>query len=573
MFFGRFFAITILLFTILNNDSPRQATFISPLKIPLALSANFGELRTNHFHSGVDIKTQGVTGKEVVAAAPGYVYRISVSPGGFGRALYMRHPSGYSTVYGHLERFSPEIEEYVKSMQYEEKSFLVNLFPPEDKFRFRQGDVIAYSGNSGSSSGPHLHYEIRKTDGEIPLNPLQYDLGISDMIRPVIERLVIYPASGKTMINNQKMPRKIAVTGNAGSYRISSETGIRISGPAGFGIKAWDQFSNSLNRCAVYSAELYVDSLKIFSYRMDDFSFDDTRYINSHIDYETFVRDNVYVQKLYVLPNDRLNIYDDLVNRGIYNFSEGKKHQIKIVVTDFNKNTSVLSFYVTGVPPTPAAGVKEEDTDRVVMPYNRNNRFIARDVSVSIPSGALYDTLFFKYRRSPGSKEMYSDVHHIHDIYTPVQKPYTLTIRPERIPEGLASKMLIVQSGGNNRRIPVSSHWSEGSLTAEMLTFGNFYIGADTISPVIIPVGISQGADLSGREIMKFRITDNFSGIGSWEPEIDGRWALFEYDQKNNVLIYRFDPVRISKGNRHKLTLKVSDNTNNVKTLNFDFKW
>ncbi len=573
MFSGLFLAITISLFTNLFSEPPKGEVFVSPLKIPLALSANFGELRANHFHSGVDIKTQGVTGKEVVAAAPGYVYRISVSPGGFGRAVYLRHPSGYSTVYGHLDRFSPAIEEYVKSRQYEEKSFLVNLFPPADRFRFRQGEVIAYSGNSGSSSGPHLHYEIRKTEGELPVNPLLFDLEAADKIRPVIERLVIYPVSANTLINNQKTAKKIAVSGNAGNYRISSGTVIQISGPAGFGIKAWDQFSNSLNKCAVYSVDLFVDSSKIFSYRMDDFSFDDTRYVNSHIDYETYIKDNVYIQKLFVMPNDRLNIYKDVVNRGIYNFSDERKHNIRIVVTDFDKNTSALEFYVTGTKTSPQGGSGDDDSDHIVMPYSRNNRFMARDVSVSIPSGTLYDTLYFKYRRSPGSGEMFSDVHHIHDIYTPVHKPYTLTIRPERIPEGLASKMLIVQAGNNNRRIPVPSRWSDGSLTAEPLSFGNFYIGADTIPPVVTPAGISQGADLSGREIMRFRITDNFSGIGSWEPLIDGHWALFEYDQKNNVLIYRFDAGRISKGNKHSLVLRVSDNTNNVKILNFDFKW
>lgn len=573
MFFGRILAITISLLAILHNDPPKRDAFISPLKIPIALSANFGELRANHFHSGLDIKTQGVTGKEVVAAAPGYVYRISVSPGGFGKALYLRHPSGFSTVYGHLDRFSPEIEAFVKSRQYDEKSFLVNLFPPSDRFRFNQGDVIAYSGNSGSSSGPHLHYEIRKTDGERPLNPLLFEFDADDRIKPVIERLVIYPASENTMINNQKTPRKITLTGTAGNYRLPSGTGIRISGPAGFGIKAWDQFSNSLNKCALYSVELFVDSTRIFRYRMDDFSFDDTRYINSHIDYETYIKDNVYIQKLYVLPNDRLNIYSDLVNRGIYNFTDDKRHQIKIIVTDFHNNTSVLSFSVTGDPPSAPVASEDEDKEHIVMPYSRNNRFIAGDVSVSIPSGALYDTLLFKYSRSPGSKDMFSDVHHIHDIYTPLHKSYTLTIRPQRIPEGLESKMLIVQTGANNRRTPVTGRWVDGSLTADLLSFGNFYIGADTISPVITPVGMSQGADLSGREMMRFRISDNFSGIGSWEPLIDGKWALFEYDQKNNMLIYRFDPASISKGSRHTLALKVSDNTNNVKILNFDFKW
>jgi murein DD-endopeptidase MepM/ murein hydrolase activator NlpD len=161
-----------LLFNTLNDIPKDKTIFISPVKIPLALSANFGELRIDHFHSGVDIKTQGATGKEILATASGYVYRISISPGGFGNAIYLRHPAGYSTVYGHLERFTPEIDKYVKEQQYLKKTFTITLFPPKDKFPVTQGDVIGFSGNSGSSAGPHLHYEIRKSDTEAPVNPL-----------------------------------------------------------------------------------------------------------------------------------------------------------------------------------------------------------------------------------------------------------------------------------------------------------------------------------------------------------------------------------------------------------------
>ncbi len=573
MFFGRLLEITIVFFSLLHQNPKDSSAFISPVRIPLALSANFGELRPDHYHSGLDIKTQGVTGKEIVATESGYVYRISVSPGGFGRALYLKHPSGYSTVYGHLDRFTPEIEEYVITRQYEEKSFLVNLFPPVGKFEFNQGDIIAYSGNSGSSSGPHLHYEIRKSDDELPLNPLLFDFGITDKIKPAIERLLIYPAGNGTLINNQKRPVKLSVTGRGGNYFITAENEIVISGPAGFGIKAYDLFDNSTNKCAVYSLELFIDSTQVFNYKMDSFSFNESKFVNSHIDYETYIRDNIYIENLFVLPNDRLSVYSNVTNRGLYNFRDNRRHHIRIIATDIHKNRSSLTFYVRSATPTVSLQASNSGNGLITMPYGRNNRFVARDVSVSIPSGALYDTIFFDYKRVPATGDMYSDVHQIHNIYTPLHKAYTLAIKPGRIPEGKASKLLIVRIGENNRRLPVVSTWSNGNITANLLSFGNYFIGIDTLPPVISANGLVTGANLSERQEIRFRISDNFSGIKSYEPSVDGKWALFEYDQKNNVLIYRFDPKRIAKGTKHYLTLTVTDNTDNISTYKCDFIW
>ena len=302
MFLTRLFIISILFYSSLNDFPTDRTIFNSPLNIPLLLSANFGELRVDHFHSGVDIKTQGTTGKEVVAAADGYIYRISVSPAGFGNALYLRHPSGYSTVYGHLDRFTSQIEEYVKNHQYKNKSFEVTLFPDKDEFPVKQGQLIAYSGNSGGSGGPHLHFEIRKSTNEKPINPLLFNFGIVDNIKPIIEKLEIYPLNKHTLINNKNSAKKINVSGSHGSYFVPSENEISISGPAGFGIKDYDMLDGSPNKCGVYSIELFIDSMSIFKYIMDGFPFTDSRYVNSHIDYETYMKENIYIERTFVLP-------------------------------------------------------------------------------------------------------------------------------------------------------------------------------------------------------------------------------------------------------------------------------
>jgi hypothetical protein len=576
MLFSRLLAIVLLFFNSLDFTPKDRSIFISPLKIPLQLSSNFGELRKDHFHSGVDIRTQGVTGKEVVATADGYVYRISVSPAGFGKALYIKHSSGYSTVYGHLEKFSPVIEEYVKNRQYENKSYLVTLYPSKDEFPVKQGEVIAWSGNSGSSEGPHLHYEIRKSENEVPVNPLLFEFGTGDNIAPVIERLAIYPESHNTLINKSNTIKRIIVTGGHGTYYVPSETPIVISGPAGFAIKSYDLLNNSNNKCSVYSIELSIDSIPVFKYSMDGFSFDESRYVNSHIDYADYQKEKIFYEKTFVMPNDKLSVYKDVINRGIFNFDDNKIHHVVITVSDINKNKSTLSFRIKSETMKLAQSIKQppiSGKNIEIMPYGKSNRFAAPGIDVRIPSGALYDTLYFAYKKESGSATMLSDLHHVHNIYTPLHKAFTLSIKPTRIPEGKDSKMLIVMIDNNQKRYPVNSKWSDGYLTADLFSFGKFCIGMDTVAPVINSNGFIKGSDLTGKKELSFRITDDFSGIKAYEPVIDGNWALFEYDQKNNLLTYRFDEKRIIRGSKHKLLLKVSDNMDNISHYSAEFTW
>jgi hypothetical protein len=568
------FLLSLLLINTQGEEPKDRSIFISPVKIPLSLSSNFGELRMDHFHSGLDVRTQGVTGKEVLAAASGYVYRISISPGGFGKALYLRHPSGYSTVYGHLDRFTPEIEEYVISRQYEEKSYMVTLWPPKERFKFDQGDVIAYSGNSGSSSGPHLHYEIRKSDDEVPVNPLMFEFGIKDDIKPVIEKLVIYPVGRKTLINNQNKQLKVNVYGGNGDYSISSKNEISISGNAGFGFKAYDLLNESYSKCAVYTIELKIDSLPVFNYKMDAFAFSESRYVNSHIDYETLQRENIYIERAFILPNDKLSAYRNVINNGIVNFADKRNHHVELIVSDIHGNKSVLSFYVNSVPAVVQENqAKTDENSPVVMPYNRNNKFVSKNIAVNIPSGALYDTLYFEFKRSAGNPLMFSDVYQIHNKYTPLHKTYNLSIKPDRIPAGKESKMLIIQLADDINKIPLPSTWNNGYLLANPGAFGTFFIGIDTIPPLISFNGFSSGANMTGKTSMKVKISDELSGIKTYEPVIDGKWALFEYDQKNNLLTYNFDSKRIQKGIKHNLILKVTDNSDNLSTYKCEFTW
>ena len=570
--------IRILIFSILFHSSltdiPKDKTiFISPLKIPEFLSSNFGELRTDHFHSGLDIKTQSVTGKEVVATSDGYIYRIGVSPIGFGNSLFIRHPSGYSTVYGHLERFAPEIEKYVRNKQYEQKSFAIVLWPMKNEFSVKQGDLIAWSGNSGGSGGPHLHYEIRKSEDEKPINPLLFDSGIFDNIKPVFEMLAIYPVNQNTLINNRNSVKRLNISGSNGTYFIPSENVITISGLAGFGIKAYDAMDNNPSRFSVYSIELSIDSISIFKYVMDGFLFSESRYVNSHIDYETFMKENIYIERAFVLPGDRLSVYKHTTNRGLFNFKDNETHLAEITISDAYNNKSTLTFRIKAQKEKSQTQAEQADQNLVVMPYEKSNKFCSENVAVNIPLGALYDTLRFSYKMEKGTHTMYSDLHYIHNKFTPLHKAFTLSVKPTIIPSGKESKMLLVRLDDDLNRVAATSSWTGAYLTADLLSFGRYYIGIDTIAPVISTNGLVNGANLTGKKEIRIRIKDDLSGIKSYEPMIDGSWALFEYDQKNDLLVYKFDETRIKKGSLHNLSLKVTDNKDNSRIFRCNFTW
>jgi len=569
----RLYIFSILLYSTLNDIPKDKTIFISPLKIPEFLSSNFGELRTDHFHSGLDIKTQSVTGKEVVATADGYIYRIGVSPVGFGNSLFIRHPSGYSTVYGHLERFAPEIEKYVKKRQYEQKSFAIVLWPKKDEIPVKQGDLIAWSGNSGGSGGPHLHYEIRKSEDEKPINPLLFNSGIFDNKKPVFEKLVIYPVNQHTLINNRNTVKRMDVSGSNGTYFIPSENEITISGLAGFGIKAYDTMDNNPSRFSVYSIELSIDSISIFKYCMDGFLFSESRYVNSHIDYETFMKENIYIERAFVLPGDRLSVYKHTINRGLFNFKDNKTHFAEIIVTDAYNNKSTLTFRIRTQKEKRQTQAVPADQNLVIMPYEKSNKFTSENVSVNIPSGALYDTLRFSYKMEKRINTMYSDLHYIHNKFTPLHKAFTLSVKPAIIPAGKESKMLLVRLDDDLKRVATTSSWTGAYLTADLLSFGRYYVGIDTIAPFISDDGLVNGANLTGKKEIRIMIKDDLSGIKSYEPTIDGNWALFEYDQKNDMLIYKFDEARIRKGSKHSLSLKVIDNKDNYSTFNCNFIW
>jgi hypothetical protein len=375
------------------------------------------------------------------------------------------------------------------------------------------------------------------------------------------------------MINDRKGKIFINLSGADGKYYLPDENELRISGTAGFGVTSYDYMNNTPNKFGINSLELQIDSIPWFSYEINEFSFYETRYINAHIDYEASVRNNIGIERTFVLPNDRLSSYKNFMNNGLYDFNDNKSHNVKIIVKDGSNNKTVLSFYVKPAAHKTSSIKEQQDSTKNIMAFGKSNSFISDGVRVNIPAGALYDTIHFTYSKSNGNGKFLSDIYQIHNRFTPLQKAYSLSIKPDTIPPGKASKLLIVQLDDNKRISASGGVCSNGYVSADLLYFGNFAVSIDTIPPVISANGLSPGANLTDKKEIRIKITDTLSGIKNYTGIIDGKWALFEYDPRVDILVYKFDPDRITKGSKHKLYLKVTDNCDNASIYNCDFTW
>jgi len=568
------YLLTCLIFAAINSQIVQaQEIFRSPVDYPIKLSANFGELREGHFHSGIDIKTGGTTGKNVYAVADGYINRISVSANGFGNALYITHPNGYVTVYAHLQNFTRNIEAYVKNQQYEQKSFRVTLYPDKNEFPVKIGDIIAKSGNTGGSRGPHLHFEIRKTENQHPVNPLLFHFNIKDNMNPVINRIYLYPLSKESYIDSSFEKRVYKVRGNQGNYKLEPNKIIPARGIIGVGIETLDYLNGSWNKCAVYSIEMKVDNKIVYSHEMKEFSYSETRYVNSHIDYEEKIRKGNNVHQTFIAPNDQLSIYNESLNRGRIILNDTNIHIISLSVTDVYNNQSNVTFRLQSYKIPLEKNDSNSESFSKIMPYNQVNSFSHKGFNINIPEGSLYDTLYFSYAETPSFPGTFSSVHFVHNRYTPLHKYCNMSITPDSVPPGFESKLIAAIINGKEKLVPAGGEWDGEKLNIRTRNFGKYVIVIDTVNPEIKPLNIHDNKNMTGLSNIRFKITDDFSGIKSYTGTIDGEWVLFEYDPKNDLLVYHFDKKRLTQTQQHDLELTVIDDRDNIAVYNADFYW
>lgn len=566
----------IILFLLLFNPGFAQNPyplnyFRSPVDTTITLAGNFGEIRPNHFHAGFDVKTNGKEGMPVYAVADGYISRIKISPYGYGKALYISHPNGYTSVYGHLKSFEGDIATFTMNAQYAIESFELDTVPGANRIPVKKGQLIGLSGNTGGSQGPHLHFEIRETATEKPINPYFFGFKVEDSVKPKITEIAVYPLGETASVNGKHVVKKMKPAYLKG-YSVSKADSLVLNGAIGFGIETYDTENRSSSQNGVFSIELQSGGKRIYYHEFEKFSFENARYVNAHIDYAEKQKHNNKIQKCFLSKNNRLEIYKNVINNGVINFTDDSIHWIRYIVKDFQGNTSELMLKVRSSSKVKVATALPNPSD-VQFDCTKENKFSKEDVQVTIPANALYDDLVFRYSKPSSVKGTFSPLHRIHTDEVALQKSYTLSIRPNHLPDTLQSKACIVSINEKGNKFYEGGNYKDGWVTTQTKTFGNFAVTVDTVPPKLrttfkyIP---KTTVDLSNAKTIGVIATDNLSGIAKYKAKIDGNWVLCEYEFKKDLLFYTFDDTLEHRV--HTFEIEVSDAKGNTSVILFSFK-
>lgn len=527
--------IFLLLGNCLHSQTESFPLYPNPVKIPVYLSATFAEIRTNAFHAGVDIRTQGVEGKEVFAVADGYVSRIGVSPFGYGKVLYITHDDGFTSVYAHLSKFNKKIADFVKMKQYENKSFSQNILLEEDMFPIKRGDFLGFTGNSGGSGGPHLHYEIRYTDTQEPVNPLFFGLKIKDNIKPCIKGLAIYPLEN-SIVNGSTSPFY--------TYSLDNPS-FEVGGDIAFGINVFDQADGSNNKNGPYSIELFADEKLIFSITSYKYSYSETRYVNSLIDYSYFINNKERFIRTEIDEFNKLSVYD--VKDGIVAVNQGDTLNMKYVVKDYNNNVSILPFTLIGVE-------SPEIEQNNILPNLSYDIFDGKSCDINlngfeahIPKNAFYRDVTLSVSKIDTIQNIFSDyAYRLGSDEIPLHKKIKIRIKVAE--EFVDDTLLYVASVDKNGKLSyLGNKYNDDFIEAQTNVLGTYLIAKDDIKPAIKPLNFKSGGLITENWSLRLEIEDKESGIGKYEMLVNGEWVLAEYDAKNKLLIYQIDN-HIKKG-------------------------
>ena len=539
-----------------------QHYFRNPLNIPISLAGNFGELRPNHYHMGLDIRTEKRVNLPVYAAADGYIAKVKVDPAGFGQAIYINHPNGYTTLYAHLNDFFPPLSAYVKQQQYKQESWRIFIDIPPNMFPVKKGDFIALSGSTGGSEAPHVHFEIRNTANDVNLNPTLFGLPIVDNSKPTIMRLAIYDGNKSIYEQSPKIlpVKKIKEVSTIPGGLITTGYSKLM-----FAISAFDTESGTPNHNGIYQASLYDNDKAQIGFEMDDISYSNTRNVNAHIDYKTKTTGGPYLQQLFRLPGYSNSIYYSLQNDGVIDISDGAVHAMKIEVKDAYGNATVLKFSVKykAVPVS-----KRTPPGKMFYPQMLDG-FESPDCSFYIGEKCLYDSVHVNYTESNAvSPSAVSSVQSIGAAYIPLQDSFLIRIKPNNNLDVNKRDKVVMQRFAGAKKDVEKVQWQGGWASARFRDFGNFQLLIDEEPPKIIPVGFVEGGDLSRASRIVFIVKDNLDAFKNFRAELDGRWLRFTND-KGKSFIYNFDEH--CPPGKHELKISVQDEAGNAATQVYHF--
>ena len=540
-------SLIFLLFSIsLLSSQKDQSKLISPLDIPLAISGTFGEIRSSHFHAGLDIKTGGKQGLKVRTVLDGSVSRIRVSTTGYGKAVYIDHPNGTTSVYAHLKNFSPKIESYIKEAQYEKESYAIEKFP-KNELAVLKGEVIGFSGNTGGSSGPHLHFEIRDTKNQMPFNPMIFNIDVVDTKKPVIQKLFLFHENnfGEDIITQKIELEKIS----DGLYKAPK---IYTSGKIGIGLQMYDNQDLSLfNKNGIHSIKIFMDDKIISDYNYNNIKFDDSQYLNLLIDYKEFKSKKIRVQKLFNPNNSNISFIDKDEKNGKFSIEENKSYDLLIEISDFKKNTSRIEMKITGretnfIHPT----IEGE----LILPENEY-LFKFKDQTVHLKKNTFYYPTRLNVYKDHDSIKINPDI-------SLFKKSFSIEFFANKY-DSISKRQSFIARLNKKKKIAYSPTIIKDSIfITKSVQAGTYFLAKDSIPPKIKPINFKKNQWLSKSKFLKVKIEDDLSGIKSYEGKINGKWALFEYEPKNKNLIYNFNDLKFKSG-KQDLKLKVTDNVGN----------
>jgi hypothetical protein len=545
-----------------NGQSPYpQNYFTSPLEITLVVSGTFAELRSNHFHSGLDLKTKGTEGLSLRTAAAGYVSRIKISRYGYGKALYITHPNGYTTVYAHLQKFSPSIEAYVKKQHYKKESFELELFPKMEDLKVFTKDTIGYSGNTGGSGGPHLHFEIRDKQ-ERPINPMLFGIDIKDTTKPIIYELFGYPFSETSHINGETSRVKIRIIKLPNGQYKSEQ--ITAYGKIGFGIISTDQQDLASNKNGLSFIKTTFNGSKSLEVDFKRFTFNETKHLNRYIDYTYFVETKKRIQKLFIQQNNPLSLLKNHTSQGVVTVKDTTNSIYKVTVSDYKGNQSELSI--------PIKGLKKELPKRTEPDKNNLQHINASEetilekdhVSVEIYRNTFYENVAINF-------EVINDTLKLHKPIIPLQKSMVIHFDISQY-KGVDKDKLFIGSvsrfGGKLYYVPTKKRGDK--LIARTKNLGEYTLGIDDENPKIKAINFKNESWISNHRYLKLKISDDISGIKNYRATVNDKWILMEYDAKTQTLIHDFNDEIITD-TKSNLKIIVTDNVGNSSTFETTF--